>query len=178
MVNTLGINWSHLCITQMLSLMKGKWRLLVVDEVFKMYQMVQCSNSIGRKHRLAGKRFFYMLSLCCARHFMLPSPVLNTFVRWFVRPLVLPLLSISLLEWERVSGDDNKRVFPVNRIYRVNTNSWISTVPQGSEQSEWVSERSKRSKAERGGVSKRNERCEQTNVANDRVARSRRDCLK
>ena len=40
-----------------------------------------------------------------------------------------------------------------------------------------ASERSERSEAERCGVSERSERCERTNVASDRVARSKRDRL-
>ena len=38
------------------------------------------------------------------------------------------------------------------------------------------SEQSERSEAERCGASERSERCERTNVASDRVARSKRDC--
>ena len=40
-----------------------------------------------------------------------------------------------------------------------------------------ASERSERSEAERCGASERSERCERTNVASDRVARSKRGCL-
>ena len=44
---------------------------------------------------------------------------------------------------------------------------------------ERVSEASaeKRSAAERCGASERSERCERSNVASDRVARQKRDCL-
>ena len=75
------------------------------------------------------------------------------------------------------------RSFPAKRDYSVSTYLRISTVPRGSEQSEWASpwtERAskasvaKRSKAERCGAS---ERCEWMNVASDRVARSKRSCL-
>ena len=41
-----------------------------------------------------------------------------------------------------------------------------------------ASEQSERSTAERCGASERSERCERTNVASDRVACSKRDCLR
>ena len=41
-----------------------------------------------------------------------------------------------------------------------------------------VSERSERSEAERCGASERSERCERTNIASDRVALSKRGCLR
>ena len=76
---------------------------------------------------------------------------------------------------------------PVKHDNSVNIYSRISTVPRGSERSEWVSpwmerarewsEQSERSEAELGGVSEKSEWCERTNVASDRVALSKRDCL-
>ena len=72
----------------------------------------------------------------------------------------------------------------VKRDNSVNTYSRILTVPRGSEQSEWASpwteqasKRSEHSEEERCGASKRSERCERTNIASDRVAGSKRDCL-
>ena len=66
---------------------------------------------------------------------------------------------------------------PVKRDNSVNTYLRISTVPRGSERSEWASPWTERSEAERCGASERSERCERTNVASDRVARSKRDRL-
>ena len=66
---------------------------------------------------------------------------------------------------------------PVERDNSVNTYSRFSTVPRGSERSEWASPWTKHSEAERCEASERSERCEQTNVASDRVAHSKRDCL-
>ena len=78
-------------------------------------------------------------------------------------------------------------ILPVDRDYSMNTYSWISTVPEGSEQSEWASPWMKQasdasdwsecSKAERCGASERSERCEWTNIVSDRVALSKRDCV-
>ena len=66
---------------------------------------------------------------------------------------------------------------PVKRDNSVNTYSRISTVPRGSERSEWASPWMERSEAERCGASERSERCERTNVARDRVALSKRNRL-
>ena len=78
-----------------------------------------------------------------------------------------------------------KNVFePVKRDYSMNTYSWISTVLGGSGRSEWASpwmdwasEQSERIEAERCRVSEQSERCKQTNIVSDQVARSKRDCL-
>ena len=61
---------------------------------------------------------------------------------------------------------------PVIRDHSVSTYWRISTVPWGSEQSEWASLWTER--AQRCGASERSERCEETNVASDRVARLKR----
>ena len=39
----------------------------------------------------------------------------------------------------RVSGEDKNAFIPVERILSMNTFSWISTIPRGSERSEWAS---------------------------------------
>ena len=91
-----------------------------------------------------------------------------------------------------------KNVFvPVKRVHSVNTYSWISTIPQGSERSEWVSpwmeqasevsgalqsewaewvrkfvygvsKQSQHCEAERCGASERSERCERANERSER----------
>ena len=83
--------------------------------------------------------------------------------------------------------DNSERDPPRWSRLQLNTYSWISTVPEGSEQSEWASpwtkqaseasEWSECSKAERCGASERSERCEWTNIVSDRVALSKRDCV-
>ena len=85
-------------------------------------------------------------------------------------------LSSKLPHYRYVSTDDKNAIVAVKRVYSVNTYLRISTVPRGSEQSEWASlwmERmskasvqTKHSEAEHCTASERSERC-------DRVA-----CLK
>jgi len=53
--------------------------------------------------------------------------------------------------------------------FSMNTDSWISTVPRGSERSEWASPWTERCRASER--SERSERFERTNVASDRVTR-------
>ena len=68
---------------------------------------------------------------------------------------------------------------PIERVYSMNTYSRISTVPRGSERSEWASwwtegasKRSEQSEAEHCGASEWSERCDQTNVASPSKTRS------
>ena len=65
---------------------------------------------------------------------------------------------------------------PMERVLSMNTVSWISTVPWGSERSEWVSPW-----MERVSEVLRSEwvewAYERMNVASDRVARQKSDCL-